>query len=442
LELLDGLNHLGIVHCNRQQHAKALEFLTSSKDIYSKTLEAKKGNTLPTALQDASTWENVEAKHTHTLFYLAQVYNYLNKPSESSMYCQLTLSRQLLAKTPLPHDWSQNCIGLAFFYTEQGKLRQAEYCLSAAESQLKPATNKKEEQTSEIRANLNRGRGHFYLTWLKMSVHNLDAKDSKDNKTNEELVIFEGLKGKVNEPSNCHLATNFAQAKVIWQKGLKAFTDASEYYVLDGFVSEHIEILQDISALYKELIPFEKDMSNKGKLHKRRITKLEHLIDELNKTIYLQFYQQLTDEVARTYSDLVDLKLQLRDKEMSQKKTFSALKKINDLVLKAIHYYELWLKTFDVKGQEPETLDAAYHKPYFANLFSLARLYSKYFSMNVKEMSEYMAKSLNLYKKVVDKAAQYKTTVFDEELILCKQMIELLPIKIQKMMSSGVPMLE
>jgi len=330
-----------------------------------------------------------------------------------------------LSKAPLPHDWCQNCIGLAFFNTEQGKLRQAEYCLNAAESQMKPATTKKEEQTSEIRANWNRARGNLFLTCLTMSVRNIDAKENKENKTNtnDELITFEALKGKVSESYTCQLANNFSQAKGIWQKGLKAFTEASEYYVLNGFVSEHIEILQDISALYKELIPFEKDLSNKCKLHKRRITKLEHLIDELNKTIYLQFYQQLTDEVARTYSDLVDLKLQLRDKEMSQKKTFSALKKINDLVQKAIHYYELWLKTFEVNGREPESLDVAYHKAYFANLFSLARLYSKYFSMNVKEMSEYMAKSLNLYKKVIEKAAQYKTTVFDEELVLCKQMI-------------------
>jgi hypothetical protein len=35
--------------------------------------------------------------------------------------------------------------------------------------------------------------------------------------------------------------------------------DALEYYVLDGFVTEHVNILLDCFALYKYLVVFESD---------------------------------------------------------------------------------------------------------------------------------------------------------------------------------------
>lgn len=50
---------------------------------------------------------------------------------------------------------------------------------------------------------------------------------------------------------------------------------AKEYFLVDGYVTDHIEILQDHSALYRSLIFFEEEAEARCKMHKRRIDMLE-----------------------------------------------------------------------------------------------------------------------------------------------------------------------
>lgn len=44
---------------------------------------------------------------------------------------------------------------------------------------------------------------------------------------------------------------------------------------MDGYVTDHIEILQDHSALFRSLAFFEEDLEKRCKMHKRRIDMLE-----------------------------------------------------------------------------------------------------------------------------------------------------------------------
>lgn len=50
---------------------------------------------------------------------------------------------------------------------------------------------------------------------------------------------------------------------------------AKEYFLMDGYVTDHIEILQDHSALFRSLIFFEEEADSRCKMHKRRIDMLE-----------------------------------------------------------------------------------------------------------------------------------------------------------------------
>lgn len=50
---------------------------------------------------------------------------------------------------------------------------------------------------------------------------------------------------------------------------------AKEYYQMDGYVTDHIEILQDHSALFKVLAFFEEDLERRCRMHKRRVDMLE-----------------------------------------------------------------------------------------------------------------------------------------------------------------------
>ena len=68
---------------------------------------------------------------------------------------------------------------------------------------------------------------------------------------------------------------------------------AACFYVLDGFVSDHVAIAQQMSALCRHLAAFEPDLSTRSKLHKRRITRLDALSRDLNPAAFPSLFQQL-----------------------------------------------------------------------------------------------------------------------------------------------------
>jgi len=437
LALIDVENNLGIVWSNRSDFDRASQHLLSAQAVYTKVQALKQDANPPAVLTDPVLNAQLESKFTMTLVYLSQVYSNLKDPQQSANYCQMALNRQLESKEPLASDWIQNCVSLVMFYTSQKNLRQALYCLNAAEAQLKLKTHEHQNEIHETtKANLARAKGHFYLKYLEFSQQQLEKKQSPQVQQDVKLVTFPSL--NVPEPGPCPLATNLQQAQAIFQSGLAAFTEASEFYVIDGYVTEHIENQQDISALYKSLTAFENDVSRKCSMHKRRLTKLEPLLEELNKSAYFDFYQQLSDEIAHTYTDLVELKLVMNQQEAAKKATMSSINKLNDLALKALAYYENWLKTFETNGQEPATLNESYHRAYLSNLLAIARLHSKMFSLDPKVTCSYLDKSLEGYKKVIETAQRFQATCFNEELETCKQMLETLPTKINQVKTTGI----
>jgi len=446
-ELIDANNRLGLVWMKRSDYTKALQFLTNAHEIF------KKAN--------SSDAPSLEKSHTTTLFSLSQVHARLKQDDIAAKFSHEALNQQLQRKQP-PHDWSQNCIDLAVLYINQKKFRQGAYCLDAAESMLK-YSNSKENEFETVKANLARARGTYYLRCLQFSAQALvqekktpiltatatadaapaatsaTSTTSTSTPTEEKLVLFHAMNLAPPKPFN--LATSFEQAKELFKKGLAAYNEAIEYYVLDGFVNEHTAIMQDISALYKVLTLFETDPSRKCKMHKRRIHKLEPLLDDIELSQYPTFYQQLTDELAHTYGDLVELKHTIRKYE-DRRASISTSKKINDLAKKAINFYSNYLKTFDVQGKEPETLDPMHQKQYLSNMQAIARLHSKYFSMDPVAVCNALNKSIEQYKKVIETAKKFNATCFDEELAVCKEMLQSLPLKIDKITTTKTPFIE
>jgi hypothetical protein len=51
------------------------------------------------------------------------------------------------------------------------------------------------------------------------------------------------------------LARDFAGARALFNAALPSFRDGLKFYALDGFVTEHVHILLDISNLYRRAAP-------------------------------------------------------------------------------------------------------------------------------------------------------------------------------------------
>jgi hypothetical protein len=305
---------------------------------------------------------------------------------------------------------------------------------------------------------------------------------SATSASSSSAPLFIEFKSLSLPPSpRCVLATSFVAARSLFKLSLEWFTRASMFYILDGYVSDHIPIQQDISLLYKLLAVFDMDLSRQCKMHKRRIDLLTPIYKQLSVASYQEFFQQLTDELATTYSDMMELKqfilqmkVRLLGKKFSEKKRDDAQQKVNELALNAIQFYQIWLQSWSKDGKEVDTLDEYYHRWYLMAMFKIARWsldgadvrdneqyrcaacrlitlllssrrlssylssYSKIYHSDPQVLNQFIKKSLDQYRAVVAKALTWNAVgVMPEELELCKQMIELLPHKLDRVVAKG-----
>jgi hypothetical protein len=75
-EIIDSLNHMGILWSNRSQINRAFCFLQAAKDAYERLLGARRAGKFA---QNNSYRKETEQLHTLTLFYLAQLYGHLGQ---------------------------------------------------------------------------------------------------------------------------------------------------------------------------------------------------------------------------------------------------------------------------------------------------------------------------------------------------------------------------
>ncbi len=59
---------------------------------------------------------------------------------------------------------------------------------------------------------------------------------------------------------------------------------------MDGYVTDHIEILQDHSSLFRSLAFFEEDLERRCKMHKRRVDMLEPICNGSCLTVFPVFF--------------------------------------------------------------------------------------------------------------------------------------------------------
>lgn len=204
---------------------------------------------------------------------------------------------------------------------------------------------------------------------------------------------------------------------------------AKSYYVLDGFVTDHVELCQDTSQLYLKLVFFESNIDRKCKMQKRRIDLLSPLCKEISEEHYLYLVRQLLFELGECYSTLMDLKLEQKQ-ELNSAKT---AEKVTHLIQDGISTFERFLSTMNDKKthEKPETYSDDYVRPVLLAYFYIARLHSK----SIENRCERLQKSLDQYKIIVEYVDKHPNVLeqIEQEYNISKEMILLLPLKIEKL---------
>ncbi|XP_066269738.1 KIF-binding protein-like isoform X2 [Branchiostoma lanceolatum] len=495
---LNCLNQLGILWVSRSEPEKALKILQEAEDIYKVYMHdvGQPPLLLHELLSPEpfgtpkSRQAELEKTHTLTLYYLAQTYPKLGDNEKSASYCHLTLSRQLQSGHFQPVDWATNCATLSQYYVTRDNFTQGRHCLASAScvmSQVpEPSDEAEDGENESARERLERRRADIARCWMKYCLvllqesrqalmddigeldrtkqkdlaeggavassngsHNDDKQDKPEDPEKSEgadgpcrhhgdeksLLRFESLElTALEDQVTDRKVTDFDQARTVFLIGQKYVNAAKEFYVLDGHVTDFVEITQDWSQLFRALSFFEADFERRCKMHKRRVDMLQSLLSELNPQHYLLVCRQIMYETAEAFSEMLDLKVAIAE-AADERPTVHAVKKINTLAQQSIGHYQMFLDSLRNADKEmPKTFSEDTLRPALVANFCMGRLYSKFLSSDPQLKLQNMSKSLDHYQFVVDYCSAHPdiTELVKSELEICTEMSQLLPIQMEK----------
>ncbi|XP_029950941.1 KIF-binding protein [Salarias fasciatus] len=477
-------NQLGILWAGRDETQMAQGFLETAESIYQRYM--KEDGTPPTDMTEYFTTEENQLTHqertkrfelafTHTMYYLAQVYKSLGQTERAATYCHSTLQRQLQLNQFSPMEWALNAATLSQYYITKGRFMEGRHCLSAATviSGLagevpSEAAAQESETENERREQLRQKRAEIARCWIKYCLNLLEdaKKQLEDNigeldldrqdelkraRRREEEEEEKGRKSallfgsedtfdsiaSVEEKVMCLFPLDFTEARSVFLVGQNYVTQAKEYFQMDGYVTDHIEILQDHSALFRILAFFEEDPERRCKMHKRRVDMLEPICNDLNSRYYLMIRRQMMFELAETYNEMMDLKLTVANRQAdTQTLDNHTIKKFNHLCSASAKYYQMFLDSLcSPEGKFPEHLEDEVLRPVLVARFRVARLHSRLITSSPTAQLDNLNKSLENYKYVVQYCESHPeaAAAVETELELSTEMAGLLPLKINRL---------
>lgn len=227
-------------------------------------------------------------------------------------------------------------------------------------------------------------------------------------------------------------------ARPVFIATIRWIESAKEYYNAETEASEYAKIVQDHALAYKHLSFFEADLSNQAKMFKRGADLLEGLLQLLNQQYYLSICRESLYELGLIYSNMLDIKLDIMNgADKNQPPNPHALKKINDLCRKGITSFSKYVKTYCLPNSDklqPEVTAEELVPIAYAH-FQIARLWYKIITPDKQMQIVNLNECLNNYQRFVQ-ICEENQSVSDEvkgEVGVSKEMLSLLPMKIQKL---------
>lgn len=478
--VLTALNQLGILWSQRDDAKTSQGYLEKAELLY-KTYISEESN-VPLEINDlflltdsetpqtkTDSCSSLEQVHTLTLYYLAQIYSSLNDHVKAAVYCHTTLRRQLESKNFDPIDWALNAATLSQYFLEKNGYSQARHHLAAASYVLEQYENDgkmsvgteeeqsaKREQYNHRSADVARCWAKYGLTLLTASKERLmSGSDPNEGSTVTEMQVSVNSLASQEEVSqlwfislelstyeeaiDTRYALTFDDARELFRHSRHWLLNAQTYYTEDRYASDYVQIVQDMSQLYKNLLFFEDNKERQCRMHKRRVVLLEDVVKELNPQYYLLVCRQLWFELAETYSDMLEIKLSRIQEVDDQQQKQSIQRKIYQLAEKSRENFQKFLDSLlNSRSKEmPDPLGEDIMRPTLIAHFYLGRLYGQLPANDGEAKLENVRKSLECYQFLVDYCEKHPDCEEQmiSELSVCREMVKLLPLKMERLMS-------
>ena len=143
-----------------------------------------------------------------------------------------------------------------------------------------------------------------------------------------------------------------------------------EHYQLDGWVTEHANLLMDISNLYRCLAGFEADPHRSCVMHRARAKPLEPLSTSLNPQYFLGLQRSVNLELGNIYRTIMELK----------EAEGRPAGKVSGAGRDALLYYQRFIDTFRDAGpgrELPARVDEDSERFFLLASFSMGRVLHK-----------------------------------------------------------------
>lgn len=385
---------------------------------------------------------------------------------KSANYCHQTLKRQIDYNDYEPIDWALNAATLSQYFFTKNALKQSRHLLAAASYMLDKyeqdvcAMDLTEDQRKAKMDILNHRSADVARCWAKYGLHILSTSKDRLMQDNEEEQAAAEEAGISREMENLTINNEFDEfqtlslslyenqvgaefvltyddAKMVFVNAQAWLNKAKEYYTAESEATEYARIVQDHASLYKYLAFFDEDDANRCKFHRRRADMLEELVTLLNPTYYLVICREIWYELGLTYSTMLDIKLTaLENIPSDQRPTPHQLNKINKLCDSSIKSFQKYLDSYNKATETiPKDLSVDEMHPILFAYFHIGRLFYKIITPDKKMQLWNTKNSLKFYEMLVKGCQENSEAgeMLKAEMGVCKQMISLLPLKMEKL---------
>ena len=409
---------------------------------------------------------------------------------------------------------------LASYYVGIGHNLQAEHCLQASSyvaalfQQAGPTAGFDEDSLREVVAQVDKKRADAYLSVLNFCAETVAYRQagiergdsSYGNASVKDLVIdySDVLHGfpkpsdfMSKSPSEIESCLSYDYAKTVFLAANSCLGRALRYYVIDGFVSDHVDLCMKRADAFARLSLLEGDEKRKQAMHLKRVQAIgeisrssyigmcsltrqpptEPIIESggINEEAYSGLIKTVLHEVGAAYLDMHDLKTARIEGKIHRDPSYRMkaveAKKMNSFAFTSVRYFTHFIKLYFEKEKLPKAFaigEEATHDllmvpasglsvdvdevlGFLGSHFKIARLLSKIQQdwegedMGKKRMVASLDRSCKRFEYVVKLAKQMRSKGpewekkldegFAQQVELAKEMAKLLPVKIFRVIS-------
>lgn len=243
-----------------------------------------------------------------------------------------------------------------------------------------------------------------------------------------------------NDKGPSAAAVVFEEAREIFKLSNSYYIEALDYFQMDGWVTDHIKILQDLSQLYLALEGFEENPVRLEKMLLRRARMLDPICNVINMTIFLNLWRLVSFECGEIYQKLYTLKTEGNESGTDGANlTQQDRTKADEYNAKGILAFQTFIKSFEKNKQKPDTIEDDNLRPYVMAQLYIARSYTRFLTTDRDQLIETHTLAVKMYQDIDEYAKANEDQMnkpgidLHTELKVAREMLALLPPKLDRL---------